>query len=710
MDNREQQTLLKRVFVNDVDAYSSRHIAEVLGKSDAGEESDDDGEAEENASPRQEPVFLVLGTVSSSSRERLQFLHQQHKSPAREELFQLLLECDVVVYNITESSTQQQVEEATWAVTALQDEMQSFQSRKCFILISSVMTWAMTKPSDADNPEAPRSEEEFIRRRPHPSFRNHNNLEKLVLKLPRGKTSKLKGYVVGAGLQYGMGENIFHYFFKVSWLMQDSKIPIFGSGTNHIPMIHVCDLGRVIRSLIKLRPKAKYILAIDDSKNTLEEIVKTISDVLGPEKVYKLPLEDAITMKAFKPEELDCLSINLRFDASIVNDTFSFDWTCKEGMVENMKSIANEYKHTRKLLPIKICLVGPPAVGKTTVAKKLCQHYKIHRIDINSMIEEKIAQLRETINGGDLDDNSEEAAAAAQQQLELINQSMENNQGQLAEHQLFDILQEKLYSKPCSNQGFVLDGFPETSEQAKMSFSGKFGPSCDFCCSEEEPENKDSELMSKIPRYNKVITPEHVFAFDASDDFLTKRVQEVPESIAEKMCYTQEEFLPRLARYRQLFSTEETLLDFFDHREIHPEHIEISSDDLEYTRVMKKITEIVGVPNNYGACPEELEEENQRREEERKLKLAAETAERKRRKEAALAEMTAHYEEWKKNLLVVKQQESELLEAKALPLRNYLMKYVMPSLSEAMLECSKVRPEDPVDFLAEHLLRNNKED
>uniref|UniRef100_A0A3Q2NTW5 Adenylate kinase 7a n=1 Tax=Fundulus heteroclitus TaxID=8078 RepID=A0A3Q2NTW5_FUNHE len=640
MDNRKQQTLPKRVFVNDVDAYSSRHIAEVRRKS---------------SQVRRRLKSINCRIFSGLTRTGF----------TREELFQLLLECDVVVYNITESSTQQQVEEATWAVTALQEEMQNFPSRKRFILISSVMTWAMTKPSDADNPEAPRSEEEYIRRRPHPSFRNHNNLEKLVLKLPRGvrynnKTSKLKGYVVGAGLQYGMGENIFHYFFKVSWLMQDSKIPIFGSGTNHIPMIHVCDLGRVIQSLIKLRPKAKYILAIDDSKNTLEEIVKVASEFI---------------CASFQPEELDCLSINLRFDASIVNDTFGFDWTCKEGMVENMKSIANEYKHTRKLIPIKICLVGPPAVGKTTVANKLCQHYKIHRIDINSMIEEKMAQL---------------VSRSREQELELINQS------QLAEDQLFDILREKLYSKQCSNQGFVLDGFPETSEQAKKIFSGKF---------EEEPENKDPELMSIIPRYNK-----HVFALDASDDFLTKRVQDVPESMAEKMCYTQEEFVPRLVRYRQLFSTKETLLDFFDHREIHPEHIEISSDDLEYTRVMKKITESVGMPKNYDACPEEQEGEDQRREEERKLKLAAETAERKKRKEAALAEMTAHYEEWKMNLLVVKQQESELLEAKALPLRNYLMKYVMPSLSEAMLECSKVRPEDPVDFLAEHLLRNNKED
>lgn len=30
------------------------------------------------------------------------------------------------------------------------------------------------------------------------------------------KASKLKGYVVCAGFQYGMGENLFHYFFKVN--------------------------------------------------------------------------------------------------------------------------------------------------------------------------------------------------------------------------------------------------------------------------------------------------------------------------------------------------------------------------------------------------------------------------------------------------------------------------------------------------------------
>lgn len=48
--------------------------------------------------------------------------------------------------------------------------------------------------------------------------------------------------------------------------------------------------------------------------------------------------------------------------------------------------------------------------------------------------------------------------------------------GRLADHLLFDILREKLNSKPCGNQGFVMDGFPKTYEQAKLIFSGKVHP------------------------------------------------------------------------------------------------------------------------------------------------------------------------------------------------------------------------------------------
>ena len=51
----------------------------------------------------------------------------------------------------------------------------------------------------------------------------------------------------------------------------------------------------------------------------------------------------------------------------------------------------------------------------------------------------------------------------------------------------------------------------------------------------------------------------------------------------------------------------------------------------------------------------------------------------------------------------MKREERELLEAQSIPLRNYLMTYVMPTLMQGLNECCKVRPEDPVDFLVRFL-------
>ncbi|XP_028295609.1 adenylate kinase 7-like isoform X2 [Gouania willdenowi] len=692
MGENSEETGQKRVFINNVDGYSSKYIAEFLSTCTPREPSDD-GEAEEPLDcPEDGAAFQVLGTVSAPCKQQKCAFFQ---TPTREELFRRLLECDVVIYNISEKVSPEQIDEATWALSALQAEMGTFKSQKIFILVSTVMTWALTKPQNPEATDGLLTEEEFRRRRPHSDFKNHHSLEKLVLKLARGKKSKLCGYVVAAGLQYGMGENLLHFFFKASWLMQFPKLPIFGDGLNHIPMIHVLDLGGVIQNIIELLPKSKYILAVDNCKSTLKDVVQKISNLLGPEQVDTLPEQEAIAMKAFKPEELEYLKVDLRLDAFIIMDSFIINWRCESGIVENMESIVEEYKTHRQLLSVKICLVGPPAVGKTTVAEKICRHYQIHHIKIKEMIEEKIKQLKEVVNKAEPDPEygSEEKVTAAQKKLNDIVASMEANEGQLDTHLIIEVLQEKLKSKQCINQGFVLDGFPETYEEAKNIFSSV----CE--------QNQDTDLMLKSPAFNKKITPEFIFVLEAADDVLVKRVQGLPESEAEKKHYTQDEFTSRLMRYRQLCNAEDTLLNYFDELEILLEPMEVSADDPEYTGVMKTITEIIGAPKNYGRSPEEQEEEDRRKEAEMKQKPAAEAAERKRKNEAALAVMTAQYEEWE-NLTEVRRQEEELLKIQSLPLRNYLMKYVMPKITEAMVDCSKNKPEDPVDFLAEHLLHN----
>ncbi len=54
-------------------------------------------------------------------------------------------------------------------------------------------------------------------------------------------------------------------------------------------------------------------------------------------------------------------------------------------------------------------------------------------------------------------------------------------------------------------------------------------------------------------------------------------------------------------------------------------------------------------------------------------------------------------------------EEMALLEARSMPLRNYLMETVIPALTEGMLEVVKLQPEDPIDFLAEFLFQKGQE-
>ena len=43
--------------------------------------------------------------------------------------------------------------------------------------------------------------------------------------------------------------------------------------------------------------------------------------------------------------------------------------------------------------PLRACIVGPPASGKTLIVKQLCEHYKLHHIKVQDVIDEAIEKL-----------------------------------------------------------------------------------------------------------------------------------------------------------------------------------------------------------------------------------------------------------------------------------------------------------------------------
>lgn len=62
------------------------------------------------------------------------------------------------------------------------------------------------------------------------------------------------------------------------------------------------------------------------------------------------------------------------------------DWWSKEGFVENIRDMASEFLKYRKLRSIKILVSGVPAAGKTTIAKRLAEKFKIVYLVANDLI------------------------------------------------------------------------------------------------------------------------------------------------------------------------------------------------------------------------------------------------------------------------------------------------------------------------------------
>ncbi|XP_057696480.1 adenylate kinase 7-like isoform X3 [Corythoichthys intestinalis] len=601
----------KRVFINDIDSFVSKCIAKLLSKNTL--------EADGTVWPHN---YRVVGTTSSDSEEHRPYLVEAYIRPKREKILQKLMECDIIIYNITQHPDQ--VEEARWAVTALHDKKSNFQQTKMFILISTVMTWACSEPINSEEVELPFTDEDFRRRKAHPNFKKHLELEKMVAKM--GKTDRMlfSTYVVVSGLQYGMGEQAFHLFFKMSWLGQENEIPVFGDGTNIVPTIHVSDLASVIKKIIEHQPKPYYLVAVDYSNNTMEDIVKTIACALGLGKIRRKPFEEAFLKQDLSIMDIDLLQVNLCMEGGHLKELFCVQWLCEFGLVENIELVVEEYRQNRGLLPIRMCVLGPPAVGKSRVCMQICDHYKLHHIRLNETISETISNLeyfvRNTLSDAENEDST--SAIEAQDLLNFFKDHIEQNGGFLDDQVLVKVMMDKLMSNPCKNQGFVLDGFPKTYEQAKELF---------------HVEDHESEEKSYLISYcNKKILPE-ITSLNTPDSQL----------------------------------------------------------------LMHSICERVGKPRNYGESNQKVQEEVMM------LTESVKKADKEQKEMEEAKQRSAHWEMWTKTLEEKRQWEVQQLEVLSIPMKTYLTEHIITTVSQGLVACGSAWPEDPLDFLAEYLIKNH---
>ncbi|NWH73198.1 KAD8 kinase, partial [Piaya cayana] len=92
----------------------------------------------------------------------------------------------------------------------------------------------------------------------------------------------------------------------------------------------------------------------------------------------------------------------------------------------------------------RICVLGPPASGKTTVAMWLCKRLDAIRISQETLLFKEILAL------------TKEAKARKERKEKIPNALWAN------------LIRERLSNVDCIKQGWILEGFPENQEQAWM--------------------------------------------------------------------------------------------------------------------------------------------------------------------------------------------------------------------------------------------------
>eukprot|EP00158_Paraphelidium_tribonemae_P006237 Partr_v1_DN27741_c0_g1_i1_m66865 putative NA len=507
------------------------------------------------------------------------------------------------------------------------------------------MTWARCALVDS---ESSLTEDEFRKRKAHPNFKWLIDLERSVAKLSSVKDvpadeeapePAIKTYVIAAGLIYHPYDGLFHAMLEEAWHGRASSC--YGEGENIIPTIHLHDLSNIVVNAALTKPINKYIVAVDESKSTYNQIIKCISENLGTGQVNKVAWEEASLNKSIKSQELDFLKLNLRLEATSARDLTEFAY--ENGPVENIARLIEEYKICRDLEPVCILLHGPPLSGKTTLALQIAAEYNIVHLDLPKAVSLFLSK----------NEHDEEL------KQELKNFSKPSEQQLVA-------VQQVLCSYQCRNQGYVLDGFPETYAQAEVIFGEEAKPNL----------------------------PNLIIELETNDETIKDRMD---------ANVTEEAINKRIDTFRNAERSERAVLDYFDERDLFC--VTLNSEKMPAAEIFAHIKKRVG-HFGYSMSREELEAEKQKELAASKQILEAEREAAAKIEQELQAKMIETSEESKRKIIELKRQEALVLETRSAPLRKYLVDNILPVLTAALVEVSKVRPEDPIDFVAEYLFQH----
>ncbi|KAF4710277.1 hypothetical protein FOZ62_025381, partial [Perkinsus olseni] len=604
-------------------------------------------------------------------------------------LAKAVMDCDMAVYCVTECDL--------WEVEniLMRAEEHRFAQPFTFVMLSSVEGWGGTSTEDG-NELSPTNVEHLEARCPSAGGPTQwKALEDRALAL--NDKENVTSYVVCHGVLYGRGElpGIFYDLFKEAWIGRKDSVRICGAGGNRVPMVHIVDVARTVEALYAralaeaagmedpFKPPAvdgegtegeqggvveegprhphldKYIMAVDDSHDTQEEVVRAVAEeILGlePNEPIRESLVEACP---------SWLSLDLRMRQSELLRHPDFPWHCREGLVRRVEDVAAEFCKARKAEPIRVVVYGAPKCGKSHFAKRIAEHYNIPLVRLESAVE-----LSKGQEGG-------EAKAPV----------TEDERADMVRRFGIDRMQ-------CKYRGWVLDGYPSTMDGARSLFFYEVPIESDKKGDDEQVDEEvaegDSEAQSPPVRTRLVPCRGRI---PHSAIHFTVAGGEEKDGVAAHQAETDD-----CDVLLQDLGVDVLTLDVTESTLGSP------VKELMRFEALRMYIERHGRPFNF--LPTEQDVSNEVRQvlaRDEESRRAAEEAEVRRSssKQAELAGQRAALDV--KREAAIARWRAEVAELKKKPLREYLLEYVVPDLTEGLMELCDVDPDDPIEYIASYL-------
>ncbi|CAH0727771.1 unnamed protein product, partial [Brenthis ino] len=731
--NYDFQFSSKRYFINNLDSYNGKCILKEMSKvleqnaTESNKQSSQTMLGESDVMPPSLPVqsYEIIGTVTDP---KVKTLDNVARIVSKDDCLPQMLACGTVIFDI--SYDRRELKIAMDYVKLLKDLLDKQVSlgfhgddedldeakMRYLILISTVMTWAVTKPLDPDTPEMPFIETDFRKRRPHPNYKMHYDVENEVIGIARKYKSQIRAIVVTAGVTYGGREDVLFYWFQKAWECE-RLLPIFGRGGNVIPLINIQDLAQIIYNLVSDFPKKLYILAVEQNITKQREIIKPLGRLIGSGMFKCIPEEDAFLIPEIDQRIFDLMTLNLIMEPTFIVESMGLQWTSELSFTENVPILMKQFKKERALKAFKIIVYGSPLVGKTTLCKLICEAYGLVYISPDKVAEDLLEDLTWRINhwevgetalispvgeenevDSEVDDTGEEEQELAKQTFALLKSGRP-----LSDEENLSYLRQKLLSREALNRGWVLDGFPTNLAQCSILFEK--GEEQD---SDVDEENEEEEFDEDVDLYSNVLRkllPDIVVSLEATDDFICEKAMRQPEDDSRM---DEEVVLKLLREFRARDARDITPLNFFDELDIHPLVVNVKEhEDYGMKTAYSAVALRMGRPCRYGKLMAKIEAAEKEEKQERETLRAREEKAKRDLEKKMKEEREEKMEYWSELYSLIREEEEAALAASGEPIRNYLVNNIFPTLTNALLEVAKLRPEDPIDFLAEYLFKLN---